>query len=229
MAGNHPPPPLSSGADTSSEGTAQPYLWGGLAVAALGLGGAVYFRDALFGSSALPRGDRPRNDDLLNEVAKDYKDLEISERRKPGSGAMRYVCKFHNTLTVSYDTEQAAFSIGEIERPRGAKYHASDILEYAFRRIEERADKRLPLRVIEGAGIVNKATAAFANLPGVRQLSNLVSGRLSVDVGRRLPLGKMIEHFLADYHPDLFMTSITLQPGPRPTAQNTVVTLGPRP
>ncbi|MDI1431409.1 hypothetical protein [Polyangium sorediatum] len=164
---------------------------------------------------------------MIDEVAKDYtpkQGLSVVQRTRT-----RIVCTFKNILTVSYDISTATFSIGEIERPKKVKYHASDILEFAFRKIEAYHNQgTLPLRTIEGAGIINQGTAWITNIPGVETLSSLVSGSLSVDVGRQTPLGKMIEHFLADYHPELFMTSIVVQGGPRSNAKNTVVTLEER-
>ncbi|WP_437597809.1 hypothetical protein WMF28_34445 [Sorangium sp. So ce590] len=211
------------GPSPPGEGTAQPLLTTVATVAALAWGTA-YLRDSLFGSSELPRRG-VRNDDIVDAVAQDYtvkKGLQVTPRTRT-----RIVVSLGRILTVNYDTSDSSFNIGEIERPKGVKYFASDILEFAFRRIEAYLKKGpLPLALIRGAGIVNQGTAWIANFPGVQALSWLVSGTLSVDVERQTPLGKMIEHFLADYHPDLFMKSITVEPGPQSNARNTVVKLG---
>ncbi|WP_437575424.1 hypothetical protein [Sorangium sp. So ce887] len=211
------------GPSPPGEDTAQPLLAAAATVAALAWGTA-YLRDSLFGSSELPRRG-VRNDDMVDAVAQDYtvgKGLQVTPRTRT-----RIVVSFGRILTVNYDTNDSSFNIGEIERPKGVKYFASDILEFAFRQIEAYLNKGpLPLALIRGAGIVNQGTAWIANFPGVQALSWLVSGTLSVDVGRQTPLGKMIEHFLADYHPDLFMKSITVEPGPQSNARNTVVKLG---
>lgn len=145
---------------------------------------------------------------------------------KPIDMGKRVLCQFGNKLTVSYEPKDCVLRIGEIERPKGVKFFASDILAYVVARIAETLKQdRLEIKKIHGGAIVNKGTQLLANLPGAKFVSEWASG-LAVKAAPWTPLGKMTEHFLEEHYPGLAMKGLTLEKGPQSNAPNVSLALG---
>jgi hypothetical protein len=200
---------------------------------------AYYFRDRIFekiSSKPIIVKDRDQKN-ISNEINKTFEEYDGLSIRFTTKSIIS--CSVKSILTISYDTSNFTLGIGHIARPKNVPFYASDIVFFVISRLEEFIKKsnkegefdqcltggRLSIKRINGAAIVNTATQKITTFPGVKLISKY-TGRLGTAAASWTPLGKMVNHLLAEHYPDLEMKNISLVKGSKSDAHNAAIELG---